>query len=216
MNRKLLIGIGAVLGLALVVAIAASIASEVPTNIEEAYGTVTVDGNPLPVLVDPSSDVAMGLTAPTIIGTDPDGNPVTIGPDGRSKVVLVVAHWCPFCQAEVPDLVSWLEQGGGDPDVDLYALATSTDPSRVNFPPQEWLRDENWPAPIILDDEAKSAGLAYGVASFPFWLILDGDNRVVMRFTGRLPNELLPTVWQVAKTGVASGLGAPQGSSPAG
>jgi len=215
-NRRLLIGVAVVLGLALVVAIAASIAGEVPTNIEDAYGEVTVDGNPLPVLVDPSGDVATGLVAPTVTGTDPEGNLVTIGPDGRSKVVLVLAHWCPFCQAEVPDLVDWLGTTGGDPDVDLYAVATSTDPTRANFPPQEWLKDENWPAPIILDDEAKSAGQAYGVASFPFWLILDGDNRVVMRFTGRLPNELLPTVWQVAKTGQATGLGGPQGSSPAG
>ncbi len=216
MNSKLLIGVGAVVGVALVAAIALSVATETPPDPSDAYGTVTVQGNPLPVLADPRSDVATGLVAPTLIGTAPDGSPVTIGPDGRSKILVFLAHWCPHCQAEVPRLTAYLKQTGGDPAVDVYGIATSTSEVRPNFPPTAWLAREGWPAPVMLDDQQNTAGRAYGVASFPTWVVLDGSNRVLARLTGELGTEAFPNLFALAASGSGTAPSPSGGSSPAG
>lgn len=216
MNSKLLIGVGAVVGVALVAAVALSVATETPADPSNAYGTVSVQGDPLPVLADPQSDLAPGLVAPTLTGTTPDGTTLTIGPDGRAKILVFLAHWCPHCQAEVPRLTEYLRQTGGDPAVDVYGIATSTSQARPNFPPTEWLAREGWPAPVILDDQQNTAGRAFGVASFPTWVIVDGSNRVLARLTGELGSEAFPGLFAFAASGAG---GAPQqsgGSSPAG
>ena len=46
-----------------------------------------------------AEDPAVGMTIPTVTGTDFDGNDITItGDDGKAKVIVFVAHWCPHCQ----------------------------------------------------------------------------------------------------------------------
>ena len=63
----------------------------------------------LPQLVDGEDDAAIGQTIPTVSGKTLDGDAITIGPDGGAKVIVFVAHWCPHCQAEVPEIVSHLK-----------------------------------------------------------------------------------------------------------
>ena len=61
-------------------------------SVEESY-PVQVDGD---VLAPPpeggEADSAIGTLAPTLTGTDINGDPITIGDDGRAKVVVFVAH----------------------------------------------------------------------------------------------------------------------------
>ena len=40
--------------------------------------------------------------------------------------------------------------------------------------------------PTLLDDEDSSAGAAYGLTFFPFWVVLDGEGSVAGRFTGEV------------------------------
>ena len=61
-----------------------------------------------------------------------------------------------------------------------------TDRLRSNWPPQEWLIDEGWTAPTIMDDENSSSVFAYGVRGTPFYVVLDGDNRNLGRFSGEV------------------------------
>ena len=46
------------------------------------------------------------------------GCAVSIEADGRPKIVVFLAHWCPHCQAEVPRLVDWFGENGVPDDVD--------------------------------------------------------------------------------------------------
>ena len=50
---------------------------------------------------------------PRWTGQSFDGTPLAINPgDGKPKLVVFVAHWCPHCQAEVPRvLVQWMASG---------------------------------------------------------------------------------------------------------
>lgn len=149
-----------------------------------------VAGEPLPPLEDPGDDPAVGMQLPEVVGTDYDGRPAAIDPgDGRAKVVMVLAHWCPHCQAEVPVVQGWLNDNGVPEDVDLYSVSTSVDESAPNYPPQDWLEREGWTPAVIADDDAGTARNILGVSGYPFFIFVAPDGSVVGRQSGQLPIE---------------------------
>jgi RNA polymerase sigma factor (sigma-70 family) len=66
------------------------------------------DAPALPTFTGTATDPAVGRAIPEARGTDFEGSSVAIEHDGRPKVLLFVAHWCPHCQAEVPVVQAWL------------------------------------------------------------------------------------------------------------
>ena len=186
MNRKTALGIVVgVVGLGLIVVLAWSIAGEPEIDPSIAFGDVTVEGDNLPYVQDPNAgDSAIGETAPTVSGSDWDGVNHTVGPDGRPKVLLFLAHWCNVCDAEAPQVQAWLDGGGLPDDVDLYAFTVRASRSRVDWPPQDWLEGHGWTVATIMDDEQGSADAAYGVVGTPFYVVLDGENKNLGRITG--------------------------------
>lgn len=202
-NKVLLYVLGGVLGLGLIIAIAVSaVSGDGPADEEAAYGEVTVTGEDLPVFGgDPATDVAPGLTAPTVTGENSDGTTVTIEPDGNPKVILFLAHWCPHCQEEVPEVVDWLAAGNQPEGVDFYAVSTMAQRLRGNWPPSEWLANEGWSIPTIHDDRSNSASAAFGMQGTPFWVVLDGDNQVIARIPGRVGQAGMDTLFATAAAG---------------
>jgi len=189
-NRRSLLLIPIALGaiaLAGLIAILASGSADDPPSTEglQQVAAVGVTGDALPRLPD-GSDPAVGTRAPELTGQTFDATPVVIGDDGRPKVLVFLAHWCPHCQAEVPRLVDWFEANGVPGDVDVYAVATGTDEDRPNFPPSSWLEREGWDPPTLLDTDDSAAALAYGLSAYPFFVALDSDHEVVARGTGEL------------------------------
>ena len=119
--------------LLLVAVVAGFIGNEEPGN---EYGDPQVSGQLSRMPQDTRVDVtANGETSPTVIGQDFGGNEVRIENDGRAKAIVLIAHWCGFCQNEVPAVQAWLDAGGGVDGVDMYSIATDMDSSRDNFPP---------------------------------------------------------------------------------
>lgn len=196
-SKALPIGIGlAVVAVALVVAFTTA---DDPTTTTRPAGEVSVSGIPLPELVNPAADSAMGLAAPVVTGTDLSGRPVTIGPGQNPKIVVFLAHWCSFCQAEVPRIQAYVEEGG-TAGVDIIAVATSNSPDRPNYPAQAWLERENWSNPVLLDDDTGKVAQAYGLSAFPFMVVIDIDGNVVLRVSGELERTALETLFEVART----------------
>ena len=171
-----------VAGVVAVAAIAAGLSSE--SGQVQAYGEVAIVGEALPRLEPGPSDPAVGSPAPGITGET-----VSVSPGSNPTIVLFLAHWCPHCQAEVPRLTDWVEANGMPEGIDVVAVATNSTPSQGNYPPSAWLEREEFPFPVIYDDEDSTAALAYGLSAFPFWVVLDSDGMVVDRFTGELPSE---------------------------
>ena len=143
---------------------------------------VTVTGAALPELPqNGGDDPAVGKEIPEAKGQSFDGTPVDIRNDGRPKLILFVAHWCPHCQREVPLLTSYLKSHKLPSGVDLYTVATATNSTRPNYPPSAWLEKQGWTAPTLADsDDAKAAG-AFGLAAFPYFVAVDGSGKVVAR-----------------------------------
>jgi len=193
--------IGGVVGLGLIVALAASIATEPEIDESIGYGDPTVEGDPLPVYAAGTQDVAVGLTAPTVSGADWEGNSVTIEPNGNAKIILFLAHWCPHCQNEVPVVQDWVDAGNLPEDVELISVVTSTDRSRTNWPPQDWLEDEGWTSPSIMDDQIGTVAGNFGMAGTPFYVVLDGENVNLGRVSGEIGVDGLNALAALAQSG---------------
>ena len=191
--------IGGVVGLALIVVLAMSIAGEEPVDESIGFGSPTVEGDALPVYSSGSADVAEGLTAPTVVGADWNGNEVTIEPDGTPKIVVFLAHWCPHCQAEVPVIQQWINEGNLPDDVEMVSVATGTSRLRDNWPPQDWLEEEGWTPPVIMDDEIGTVAVNYGMSGTPMFVVLDGENTNLGRISGELDVAGLNTLVAVAQ-----------------
>ncbi len=194
--KTLLIWLGgavAVIGLvAVVISGAGSSGSEHP----DLQGAPVVTGDSLTPLVSGQADPEAGQPVPEVRGADFDGTPVTIENNGKAKMIIFLAHWCPNCQAEVPEVVSWLAQNQLPADVEMIAVATSISRTRANFPPSDWLDSENWPVPVILDSPSSSVGVAYGASAFPIWAMVASDGTLVGRITGSGQVDL--DVWTTA------------------
>jgi cytochrome c biogenesis protein CcmG/thiol:disulfide interchange protein DsbE len=174
-------------------------ASAAPTASSGSVGGVqepTITGGPLPELPRDGTDPAAGLPVPQVEGTDFTGKPVAITADGRPKVLLFLAHWCPHCQAEVPVIQQWVN-GGGLPDgVDLVSVATGIDPNAPNYPPDAWLQREGWTSPVLVDPSNKIAQ-AYGLPAYPYFVFVGSDGKVVSRAIGA-PQDLDAIVGRLA------------------
>lgn len=171
------------------------------------YGTVQVDGTPLPTAprTAGATDTAIGQTIPTVAGQQFDGSGITIAPGGKPKVLVFAAHWCPHCQAEVPRIQDWLDADGMPTDVDLTAVATGTTSTRTNFPPGKWLRREGWSIPTMVDDEESNAAKAFGLASYPFFVVVDASGKVVYRTSGEISEDTWNALLDAARTGTPPG-----------
>jgi cytochrome c biogenesis protein CcmG, thiol:disulfide interchange protein DsbE len=153
--------------------------------------TVTWTGEQLPPEPDSAGvqDLAIGKVPPTLSGFEFDGTPLTIDPaDGKAKMVVFVAHWCPHCQREVPRIVQWNASGKTPAGLEVYGVATGTDPAAPNYPPSSWLQRENWPFPTMADGPGPrpnyDAATAYGLSSYPYIVIVGADGTVKARHSG--------------------------------
>jgi thiol-disulfide isomerase/thioredoxin len=153
-----------------------------------SFGPVDVSGDPLPIFTSTDDDPARGLAAPELVGQTPDGAAVSVGGSGPPSLVVFLAHWCPHCQAELPILVDLAEQGAFD-GVRTVAVLTGTNPQAPNYPPTAWLEEEGWTGEVMVDDPDTRAAAAYGLAGYPFLVVLDPNGEVVARSSGELPPE---------------------------
>jgi thiol-disulfide isomerase/thioredoxin len=153
---------------------------------------VDVIGTPLPPLAQGVPDAAVGTAAPGLVGQSFYDTPVEVTPGNGSPYLLVfLAHWCPHCQAEVPVLVRWNEEGGVPDGLQVVAVSTAVSEERPNYPPSEWLDEEGWPWPALADDELATAAGAYGVSGFPFLVVVDAEGNVAGRTSGEKSIEEL-------------------------
>ena len=183
-------------GLVVVLALAAILSSsgggdkkkQVAAGVEETR-PVTVTGTALAKFDPKGDDPAVGQAAPELKGQSFDGKPVEIRNDGRAKLVLFVAHWCPHCQREVPLLTDYLKSHSLPNGVDLYTVSTGVSAKSPNYPPSAWLDKEGWKAPVLADSDKQEAADAFGLSAFPYFVALDGSGKVVARTSGEISTD---------------------------
>lgn len=182
--KTLLIWLGGAIVVIGLVAVVLSGNSSTGGDHPDLLGAPVVTGHSLAPFVGGQVDTQIGSAAPEVRGADFDGTPVSIENNGKAKMIVFLAHWCPNCQAEVPQVVAWLAENEVPADVEMITVATSISRTRTNFPPSSWLERENWPLPVILDSTTSEVGIAYGASAFPIWAMVDADGILLARVSG--------------------------------
>lgn len=195
MNKITISVVGVVAVLAAIFAVVAFTTSEdSDASLEGAseFQNVVVVGDALPKFADAANDPALGRPAPVLEGFGFLGNEVTTTP-GNPMLLVFLAHWCPFCQKEVPVLVRWNQSGLVPSDLDVIAVTTGTDPTQPNYPPSAWLANERWPElwPVLVDNQDQTAANSFGLSGYPFMVLIDGDGNVRWRNSGEIAAEAL-------------------------
>lgn len=203
--RWLWMGLGIAVATAALIAVLASSGSN---NAKTASGVeqtrdVQVTGTALAAFAD-GADTAVGQPIPEVQGAGFDGTPISITRDGKAKVLVFVAHWCPHCQKEVPILAAYLPTHPMPADVQLVTVSTSTSPDRPNYPPSAWLADERWPGATIADSGNGAAASAFGLTSLPYFVAVDKNGNVVARTSGEITTDQFDTLVKQAASGAAS------------
>ena len=143
-------------------------------------------------------DIVAGLPAPTFSAPNENSEIISLEKNGNAKALLFLAHWCGYCQKELPIVQNLINTVGVPNGVEVIAVATAIDRGRENYPPQKWLADEGW-SELQLYDLEREIGAAYGLNAFPYWVFLDKDLNVVARQTGNIPeNIVLAQLFQLA------------------
>ena len=190
MNKNFIIAGAVILVLGLAIAIGVTLSSE-PVAAGLPEGETTVTGDLLPEFAGENDDnIALGLAAPIFSAPNENSEIVSLEKNGNAKALLFLAHWCGYCQKEVPVVQGFIDSAGVPPGVDVIAIATSIDRGRENYPPQKWLADEGWSETQLYDLD-REIGNAYGLTAFPYWVFLDKDLNVVARRTGNLPADMV-------------------------
>jgi thiol-disulfide isomerase/thioredoxin len=157
----------------------------------------SVAAQDLPRYPDSGQDTALGMKLGPVTGAwYPNGHTQSIDPaDGIARAWVVWAHWCPYCQQELPIVKSWYQQNASDnPHLQIVSITTAIDDSASN-PLVPYLEAQDFPFPVIVDTSgALSAQL--GVSAFPFWVFTGPDGTVLGRTAGLLPEEQLAAFFE--------------------
>jgi thiol-disulfide isomerase/thioredoxin len=170
--------------------------ADFPTD--DIFKPVVVQGQALAEFAQAGegNDTALCEPAPIVAGYDYDGNEVTIDPatDGPTLVVLL-AHWCPHCNNEMPVLNEWRDSGEIPDDLNIVGVSTGVSSDAPNYPPDEWFVEKDWQWPVLADDSESSAMDAYGGTGFPTMVFVDADGLVRLRLSGEQSiDDLAPLV----------------------
>jgi thiol-disulfide isomerase/thioredoxin len=159
---------------------------------------VEVDGDPLPGLENgATADPAIGMATPVITGATFDGRSMTIGgPTDGPTMYVFLAHWCPHCNNEVPQLVELNNRDGIPEGMSVVGISTAVDNTAPNYPPSEWIIDKDWPSewPVLADSTDSTAFVFNGGGGFPYLMVVDADGTVLARASGEKTAEEL-SVW---------------------
>jgi peroxiredoxin len=119
---------------------------------------------------------------------DVDGNEVEVTTVAGGRTVLAFwATWCQPCQSELSELDSLyadLRARG----LSVYAINVD-DPSTVSQV-GSWVAREGYRFPVLLDTESEILSRYHPRKEIPFYVVLDGDARVVEDHQGYTPGDV--------------------------
>jgi thiol-disulfide isomerase/thioredoxin len=191
----LLLGGVAILVVAVLIAVVSASGREAAVGVDELAGDPVIDGEPLATFGgDTADDPALGTRPPVVTGADFEGTTTAIGGSGTPQLVMFLASWCPACQAELPEVVEWLEAGNLPDGVELTAVATGLDATRPNWPPDAWFEREGYDGRLLVDDAEGAVAQAYGLSGTPYWVAIDADGQVVARVAGMIDLQQLSSL----------------------
>ncbi len=172
----------------------------------DTAGTAGSTGQFLPRYQSGAPDAAVGLQLAPVTGTwYSDGAEHTIDPaDGKARAWIIWAHWCPYCQQELPDVKAWYEQHASSmSNMEVVSITTSIDETRGN-PLVPYLETQQFPFPVFVDTTGELAA-QFGVSAFPFWVFTGPDGVVLGRTAGLIGPDQMAGLFEQLEAEGANG-----------
>ena len=166
-----------------------------------AAAVPNVPAGTLPPFEQGQPDAALGVVLGEVAGPEYySGSDLTIDPsDGTIRAWMVWAHWCPYCQQELPALTEWYDANAENyPNVELLTVTTSIDEARGN-PLEPYLDDLQLSFPAIVDADLSLAE-QFGASAFPFWVFTAPDGTTLLRIAGFLEIEQVAEIFDQLNT----------------
>jgi thiol-disulfide isomerase/thioredoxin len=160
-----------------------------------------VPAGTLPPFEQGQPDAALGVVLGEVAGPEYySGSDLTVDPsDGTIRAWMVWAHWCPYCQQELPALDEWYTTNADNyPNVELLTVTTSIDEARGN-PLEPYLDDLQLSFPAIVDGDLSLAE-QFGASAFPFWVFTAPDGSTLLRSAGYLEIEQVAEIFDQLST----------------
>jgi thiol-disulfide isomerase/thioredoxin len=160
-----------------------------------------VPAGTLPPFQQGQPDAALGVVLGEVAGPEYySGTNLTVDPsDGTIRAWMVWAHWCPYCQQELPPLDEWYTANADSyPNVELLTVTTSIDEARGN-PLEPYLDELQLSFPAIVDVDLSLAE-QFGASAFPFWVFTAPDGSTLLRIAGYLEIEQVAEIFDQLNT----------------
>lgn len=165
-----------------------------PTATTPAATSDVVTGN-LPRFLGGGVDAALGRNIGDISALEyyTGENTLLSAADGVARAYMVWAHWCPYCQQELPLMAEWQSNEASEfAGVELISVTTAMDETASN-PLVPYLDESQFPFPVLFDEDG-SLARKLGVNAFPFWVFAAPDGTVVGRAAGYIEPQDLASV----------------------
>ena len=146
-------------------------------------------------IADPQTriDNFRGINSPVIEFKIPEENIYITYPENTPTIFLFVAHWCPFCQEEIPEVKKWIEDNDIlNKGVNVVLIVTSTDSNKVKLSTRLLgfiMKVGKYP--VIYDDSTNSLADYFGVSYFPSWVFTESNGQVAFTHAGKIGLEEL-------------------------
>ena len=154
-------------------------------------------GGNLPRFLGGGADPALGRALGQLTGLEYySGENTVVDPsDGVARAYMVWAHWCPFCQQELPLMAEWhVANAEGLTNFELVSVTTAIDETATN-PLVPYLDGSDFPFPVLVDEDG-SLSQQLGANAFPFWVFTAPDGTVVGRAAGLIELDNLNAVFE--------------------
>jgi thiol-disulfide isomerase/thioredoxin len=154
-------------------------------------------GGNLPRFLGGGADSALGRNVGELVGLEyySGENTVFAPDDGVARAIMVWAHWCPYCQEELPLMTQWQNENGDALEgFEIVSVTTAMDDTAAN-PLVPYLDSSQFPFPVLVDEDGRLAR-QLGVNAFPFWVFTAPDGTVVGRAAGAIQLGDLDAVFQ--------------------
>ncbi len=160
-----------------------------------SLGKVVVAAGPGPLATQQRREAAAaGAKTITLAGPTLTGQPFDLASyRGRWAVVNFFASWCPPCQQEEPDLVTFAFEHRSPTGTALIGVVVNDAPSRALRYQQQ--QGATWP---VVADANGSAGVDWAVTGQPETFLVAPTGRVVAHFAGPLTLKDLDTALATA------------------
>ncbi len=192
-RRVLWVAVGVVVAavIAVVVILAATGGSDTPKKITLLQvQPVTISGDPLPTPEAGAPDNGPGKSVPRIDGRTFGSRRISIKP-GKPTLVVAINRADPEVEGEVKAIVQWHHAELTPEALNVVTLVTGPGRAGAADPVSSWLVREEWPFPVLVDDENSSAAAALGFVATPGILLIDTDGVARYRVLGALPIDRL-------------------------